>query len=79
MIKAELAQAIRTGTMPVGDQGISMRDLHPDQYPATGVQAAKTRAQVESELAAAIRTGNYPVGDQGVMCNELHPDMHPTM
>src|SRR5450830_1618650 len=80
-VKAELAQAIRTGDMPaVGHRGLKLNELYPSRYPAKQVQASLTPEQVKAELAEAIRTGDFMVaGEIGGKCNELHPEMHPAV
>ena len=66
-VKAELAEAIRTGDMAAaGDrQGRKLNELYPSRYPAKQVQASLTREQVNAELAQAIRSGDYIISDSG--------------
>jgi methyl coenzyme M reductase gamma subunit len=79
-VKAELAQAIRTGDMPApGNRGLMLNELYPSRYPAKQAQASLTREQVKAELAEAIRTGDFMASDSGQKCNEIHPDMHPAV
>ena len=80
-VKAELAEAIRTGDMAAsGDrQGRKLNELYPSRYPAKQVQASLTREQVKAELAQAIRSGDDMISDNGQKCNEAHPSMHPTV
>ena len=80
-VKAELAQAIRSGDiMSNGQSGLKLNELYPSRYPTQQVQAGVTREQVKAELALALRTGDYMVGgENGGKCNELHPSMHPTI
>jgi hypothetical protein len=61
-VKAELAEAIRTGDIVVnGETGQKANELFPGRYPAKPVAQGKTREQVKIELAEAIRTGQMPV------------------
>ena len=80
-VKAELAEAIRTGDIAVaGDrQGRKLNELYPSRYPVKQVQAGLTREQVKAELAQAIRTGDIAVaGDrQSRELNELYPNRYP--
>ena len=79
-VKAELAQAIRTGDMPAnGEQSRKLNELYPSRYPAKQVQASLTPEQVKAELAQAIRTGDFMLSDSGQKCNEAHPSMHPAV
>ena len=78
-VKAELAQAVRSGDMLAdGETGLKLNELYPDRYPAKQMQAGLTRVQVKAELAEALRTGDFIVTDEGptAKCNELHPYMH---
>ena len=78
-VKAELAEAIRTGDMPAyGEQILNLNELYPQRYPAKPVQASFTREQVKAELAEAIRTGDMPAyGEQILNLNELYPSSYP--
>jgi hypothetical protein len=78
-VKAELAEAIRTGDMLApGESGLTFRELDPQRYPAPVVAAGKTRAQVNAELADAIRTGNIMTSDEtGLKLNEEYPQRYP--
>jgi Domain of unknown function (DUF4148) len=60
-VKAELAEAIRTGNIVANDVGQKLNELNPSAYPAQPVVAGKTREQVKAELAEAIRTHSLPV------------------
>ena len=57
-VKAELAEAIRTGDMVVGEAGQKANELYPNRYPAKPTVQGKTREQVKAELAEAIRSGS---------------------
>jgi Domain of unknown function (DUF4148) len=78
-VKAELAQAIRNGDMPVGGESdLKLHQLYPDRYPARPGVVGKTREQVRAELAEAIRTGNLLAdGESGLMRNEIDPGRYP--
>jgi ribosomal protein L30E len=78
-VKAELAEAIRSGDMPVGGESdLKLNQLYPGRYPAKAAVAGKTREQVKTELAEAIRTGDMPAGgESGQKLNELNPQRYP--
>jgi Domain of unknown function (DUF4148) len=78
-VKAELAEAIRTGDMPVdGESDLKLNQLYPDRYPAKPALIGKTREQVRAELAEAIRTGNVLAdGESGLLRNEVDPARYP--
>jgi hypothetical protein len=78
-VKAELAEAMRTGDMLAsGESGLTLRELNPRGYPAPVVAKGKTRAQVKAELADAIRTGDIMANDEsGLRVNEEHPQLYP--
>ena len=59
-VKAELAEAIRTGDISYGESGQKLNELFPHQYPAKPVVQGKTREQVMAELAEAVRSGQLP-------------------
>jgi ribosomal protein L30E len=72
-VRAELAQAMRTGDIVSGESGLTLREQFPGRYPQRAQATGFTRAQVEAELAAAIRDGHVITGgeigqrpDQGV-------------
>jgi lambda repressor-like predicted transcriptional regulator len=78
-VKAELAEAIRTGNIPAnGDSGLMLNELFPQRYPARDAQASRTREQVKAELAEAVRTGNMiAIGELGMKANEAFPNRYP--
>ena len=78
-VKAELAQAIRTGDVQAdGISGLKKNERFPGSYPAKPVVQGKTRDQVKAELAEAIRTGDMPVGGEtGLKMNEKFPGSYP--
>ena len=61
-VKAELAEAIRTGDI-IGnaETGQKLNELYPHRYPAKPAVAGKTRQQVKDELSQAQRDGTMPV------------------
>jgi Domain of unknown function (DUF4148) len=76
-VKAELAEAQRTGDMVVGESGRKLNEISPDRYPITRAQSTLTREQVKAELAEALRSGNYvAAGEESGLCKEVHPYMH---
>lgn len=79
-VKAELAEAIRTGDLiGNGESGKKLNEMQPGRYPAKPVEQGKTRAQVRAELAEAQRTGDLiGGGDSGRKLNEMHPDRYPS-
>lgn len=74
-VKAELAEAIRTGNMPADNEsGLMLNQVRPDLYPSQERSVGKTRAEVKAELNEAVRTGNIvAAGESGKKLNELHP------
>jgi predicted RNase H-like HicB family nuclease len=78
-VKAELAEAMRTGNiLASGESGLTLRELNPQRYPAPVVAEGKTRAQVKTELAEAIRTGDIMANDEsGLRVNEEYPQLYP--
>lgn len=78
-VKAELAEAIRTGDI-IGNSetGQKLNEMYPGRYPAKPVMAGKTRSEVRAELAEAVRTGDIIVnGETGLKANELSPGAYP--
>jgi len=78
-VKAELAEAIRTGNVPApGESGLLLNEQYPQRYPKPAAQAGSTRDQVKAELTEAIRTGNMiAIGDSGLKLNEEFPSRYP--
>ena len=77
-VKAELAQAIRSGEM-IGDgnTGQTLRELNPQRYPAAA-RSNITREQVLAELKDARLTGQISVGgDLNLPANQLSPSSYP--
>jgi ribosomal protein L30E len=74
-VKADLAEAIRTGEMPAGgESNLKLNQMYPARYPAPAIVIGKTREQVKAELGEAIRTGEMLAGgESGLKLNELEP------
>lgn len=70
-VRAELAEAQRTGDIVVGNSGDELgvgrklNEVVPASYPAKAVAQSKTREQVKAELAEAQRAGDIAVGSSG--------------
>ncbi len=61
-VKAELAEAVRTGNIVAGgDTGLKANELAPHRYPVQATGPGKTRDEVKAELREAIRRGQMPV------------------
>jgi ribosomal protein L30E len=80
-VKAELAEAIRTGdVLANGESGLKLNELYPQRYPHVLAAVGATRAQVKAELAEAIRTGDMiATGETGMKLNEAFPQRYPTV
>ena len=78
-VKAELADAIRTGDVVApGDMGLRLNELYPNRYPHAPEVASQTRARVKAELAEATRAGDIMgAGESGLKLNELFPGRFP--
>jgi hypothetical protein len=68
-IKAELADAIRSGDMVAsGEGGARLKEELPQRYPSVVVaRSTKTRAQVNAETREAIRSGEVIARGEGTM------------
>jgi predicted RNase H-like HicB family nuclease len=79
-VRAELAEAIRTGNVIAnGESGLTLRELFPQRYPAIASAPGLTRAQVIGEFEEARRTGDLMAGgESGLRLNELYPQAYPT-
>ncbi|KRC01314.1 hypothetical protein ASE11_06810 [Hydrogenophaga sp. Root209] len=65
-VKAELAEAIRTGNVLADSEtGLKLNEINPSNYPAKPGQTGKTRAQVRAELDEARRLGLVNFSDNG--------------
>lgn len=78
-VRAELAEARRTGNIPANDEsGCMLNEINPSAYPPKPVVPCKTREQVRAELDEAKRTGNMPAPDEsGCMLRDMYPDLYP--
>jgi predicted RNase H-like HicB family nuclease len=78
-VKAELAEAIRTGDFVVNSETHQKaNELNPGLYPAKSAAQGKTREQVKAELAEALRTGDFVVnGETHQKANEVNPGLYP--
>ena len=74
-VKAELAEAVRTGNVPADNEsGLMLNQVRPDLFPSQERTVGKTRAEVKAELNEAIRTGNIVADNEsGKKLNELYP------
>ena len=71
-VRRELAEAIRDGTIPQGEAGLTPRELTPWLYPPP--QASNlTRAQVRAEVDEARRNGALLAAGEAGRPSELFP------
>lgn len=75
-VKAELAEAIRTGNIVTGESSARLNEQFPQLYPEQQVHSSVTRAQVKAELAEAVRTGNIIEGESSAKLNEKFPQQY---
>jgi predicted RNase H-like HicB family nuclease len=76
-VKAELADAIRTGDIASGISGLKLNEVYPGSYPRKPSVATKTREEVNAELAEAVRTGDIVTGQTGSKAYEQFPGRYP--
>jgi hypothetical protein len=76
-VKAELAEAQRTGDIVWGETGLKLNEIYPDRYPKKAMPPSETRAEVKAELVQAIKDGDLPMGDLDQTDRELMPDRYP--
>ncbi len=76
-VKAEFAEAVRTGDILSNRGGQKLNERFPDRYPEKQAQSTLTREQVKAELAEAQRTGDMVVGQSGRKLNEIAPHRYP--
>jgi ribosomal protein L30E len=77
-VRAELAEALRTGDIVSGEGGLTLRQQFPAQYPQAPAQMGKSREQVRAELAQAMRSGDMLAGGElGIRRNEGAPGGFP--
>ncbi len=80
-VKAETAEAIRTGNMVAsGESGLKLNELYPQRYAAHSTPASLTRADVKAALADAIRTGDIVAAGEGAQkLNQQSPQRYPSV
>jgi len=76
-VRAVTAEAIRTGNLPVGDEGHTANQIAPRKYGARPVVDGETRAQVKADTARARRLGEIPVGELDRAPREITPGRYP--
>ncbi len=76
-VKAEFAEAVRTGDIMSNRGGQKLNERFPERYAAKQGQSTVTREQVKAELAEAQRTGDIAVGQSGRKLNEITPNRYP--
>lgn len=76
-VQAELREAIRTGSIVDGEDGLTRYERNPSAYPARPVVVGKTNEQVKIELREAIRTGDIVDGEEGLTRFERNPSAYP--
>lgn len=58
-VRAELAEAIRSGNTPAsGEAGLLLNELNPQRYARPAAAPGRTRDEVRAEVAEATRSGN---------------------
>ena len=85
-VRAETAEAIRTGDVLDYETGMKLNQLFPGQYApkaatthaqkAPAVTQGKTREEVRAEAAEAIRTGDIVDYETGLKLNQLFPGQY---
>ncbi len=70
-VRAELADATRTGDVVTGEFGFPRNQIWPALYPAQHESPGKTREEVRAELDEAGRTGDIITGDFGFQRNVI--------
>jgi hypothetical protein len=78
-VRRELAEAQALGdVIPAGEASLTLRQQHPERYPAVAAPAGMTRLQVKANLADAIRDGDLiAAGESGQSLRELSPGRYP--
>ena len=75
-VKAEFAEAVRTGDIMSNKGGQKLNERFPARYAAKQVQSTFTREQVKAELAEAQRTGDMEIGQSGRKLKEMFPNRY---
>jgi hypothetical protein len=76
-VRAELVEAVKSGDMLAGNNGLQLNEVRPDLYQQPVAAMSKSSAQVRSELIVAVNAGNRIVGESGARQNEIHADQYP--
>ena len=78
-VKAELAEAIRTGDIVViSRRGLKANQVAPHLYPAPAAEPVKSREAINAELNEAITSGDVVVSSRkGLKANQIRPDLYP--
>lgn len=76
LVKAELAEARRTGDIAVGESSLRLNELSPSSYPAVPQFAGKSRAEVRAELAEAQLLGDMQLGEDSRTLAETNPQRY---
>ena len=72
-VRAEFRQARLAGELHVtGESELTMRELHPERYPAPSVARGRTREEVKAEVVEAARHGELIAAGEGLRADELH-------
>ena len=75
-VRAEFAEAVRTGDIMSNKGGQKLNERFPARYAAQPVQSTLTREQVKAEFAEAQRSGNLEVGQSGRKLKEMFPNRY---
>ncbi|MCC2596621.1 DUF4148 domain-containing protein [Pusillimonas sp. MFBS29] len=75
-VRAELAEAVRTGNIVTGESSARLNEQYPQLYPAQQVTTSASRAEVRAELAEAVHTGNIITGESSAKENEKFPQLY---
>lgn len=62
-VRAELAEAQRTGDIIYGVNGEKLNELYPERYPVRPAAPARSRAEVREEVIHARHNGEMPSGE----------------
>lgn len=63
-VKADLAEALRTGNITFGESSLNRNEAFPNLYPPVPMVAGKSREEAKAELAAALRSGDILTGGE---------------
>jgi len=76
-VRAELADAQRSGDIVWGEAGRKLNEIYPNRYPHKVSQPGETRAEVKAELEQARRNGDLPMDDLDQTDRDINPDRYP--